>query len=982
MTFLFPYRFGRHVLVASVALFALLFSVSALAQNATVSGKITDKKSKNAIAARLTVPSARTGAVAKSDGTYSLSLPAGTHQIIVTFPLYKTVKKSVTVSAGDSQTLDIAMDEDLVGLSEIVVLGTRRADRTKIESPVPVDIVPAQEMRQSGMTETNQMIQMIIPSFNFPRPAISDGTDALRPATMRGLGPDQTLVLVNGKRRHTSALVHVNGTVGRGSTGVDMNAIPANMIERIEVLRDGAAAQYGSDAIAGVINIILRKDAGLNVNATAGQTTRNDGRNLQVGANYGIPLPNGGYLHFGGEYRFRDSTNRSSIDIRRMAPGAGTAGDVATGDWAFNDPRRLNHWQGDSRTKDIGGFVNGLLPISESMSAYLFGGYTYRESEAYGFFRLPRGAGNIPTVYPNGFLPQIFSRLADFSGGVGVKGDLGGWNYDLSAVTGGNSFNFNVRNSINASLGPNSPRQFDCGTLLYNQTSFNLDISRGLEVGLAKPLNIAFGSEFRLESYEIKAGQDESWWNQPNNVGARAVTAGAGAARDTTILGQTIRIPASTGSVTFVPTVFRVPTGQDGAGGIPAAGAQVFPGFRPTDAKSVSRNNISAYIDLETDPVQNWTVSAAGRFESYSDFGSLFTGKFATRYEFAPGIAVRGAVSTGFRAPSLQQQYFTATSTNFINGIPFDISTVPATSDAGKAFGAVALKPETSLNLSGGVTFDAVENLSVSADYYNIAIKDRVTLSGNFVGGAATDSVPQLLARAGLIGVGGGRFFTNILDTRTQGIDVIVRYAFNLGDAGTLRLTAAFNWNENKIERLADAPTPLKRLEGLPGGIPATGNTNALFDRGEQIRFEQGQPRTNFNFMVNYNIGKFAVMARTMRFGEVTAVNVIARPELDQVTSGLFVTDIDLSYEIVQGLRLAIGSNNLFDTMPQEFTRWAAGNIPAAAVTAGAYQGTAFPAGVPPTTSVGLNGTVFRYVGTAPWGLGGRFIYARVTFSL
>lgn len=826
------------------------------------------------------------------------------------------------------------------------------------------------------------MIQMIVPSFNFPRPAISDGTDALRPATMRGLGPDQTLVLVNGKRRHTSALVHVNGTVGRGSTGVDMNAIPANMIERIEVLRDGAAAQYGSDAIAGVINIILRKDAGLNVNATAGQTTRNDGRNLQVGANYGLPLPNGGYLHFGGEYRFRDSTNRSSIDIRRMAPGAGAAGDVATGDWAFNDPRRLNHWQGDSRTRDIGGFVNGLVPINENINIYFFGGYTYRESEAYGFFRLPRGAGNIPSVYPNGFLPQIYSRLADFSGGTGVKGDLGGWNYDLSAVTGGNSFNFNVRNSINASLGPNSPTQFNAGTLFYNQTSFNLDVSQGFDLNLAKPLNIAFGSEFRLESYEIQAGQDESWWNQPNNIGARAITAGPGAARDTLISGITVRIPASTSTSTFTPTVFRVPIGQDGAGGIPAAGSQVFPGFRPSDAKRVSRSNVSAYIDIETDPIQNWTIGAAGRFESYSDFGSLFTGKLATRYEFFSGIAIRGAISTGFRAPSLQQQFFTATSTNFINGIPFDISTVPATSEAGKAFGAVALKPETSVNLSGGITFDAVENLSISIDYYNIAIKDRITLSGNFVGNAATDSVPQLLARAGLVGVGGGRFFTNILDTRTQGIDVIARYGFNLGEAGTLRLTAAFNWNSNKIERLADAPAPLKRLEGLPGGIPATGNTNALFDRGEQVRFELGQPLTNLSIMANYNIGKFAAMARTMRFGEVTAVNVIARPELDQVTSGLFVTDIDLSYELLQGLRLAVGSNNIFDTMPQEWIRWAGGNIPAPAVAAGVYQGVPLPTGVPATTGIGLNGTVFRYPATAPWGMGGRFIYLRLTFSL
>jgi iron complex outermembrane receptor protein len=969
-------RSSRPLTGAIAFCLALVFAFapsSLFAQRATVSGKVADKKTKEPIAARITVTSAKTGIVAKIDGSYSLSLPAGAHQIIVNFPLYKTIKKNITVAAGETQTLNFEMDEDLVGLSEIVVLGTRRADRTVIESPVPIDIVPAAEMRQSGLTETNQMIQMIVPSFNFPRPAIADGTDALRPATMRGLGPDQTLVLVNGKRRHTTALIHVNGTVGRGSTGVDLNAIPANMIERIEVLRDGAAAQYGSDAIAGVINVILRKDLGLNVNTTVGQTTRGDGQNLQVGANYGIALPNGGYLHFGGEYRFRDSTNRTGIDLRRMAPGAGAAGDVATGDWAFDDPRRRNHWQGDSRTRDVGGFLNGMLPISDNLSAYIFGGYTYREAESYGFFRLPRGANNIPSVYPNGFLPQIYSRLTDYSGGAGIKGDVGGWNFDLSAVTGGNSFNFNVRNSINVSLGPNSPRNFNAGTLGYNQTSVNLDISRGFDVGLAKPLNVAFGGEFRLENYQVQAGDPESWWNQPNNIGATAVTAGPGPARDTIIGGQTVRIPASATAITFTPTVYRVPAGQDGAGGIPAAGSQVFPGFRPSDEKNVSRSNISAYVDLETELVQNWSVSAAARFENYSDFGSLVTGKFATRYEFIQGFALRGAVATGFRAPSLQQQYFTATSTNFINGIPFDIGTFAVASPAARALGAQELKPETSLNLSGGVTFDMIENLSISADYYNIAIQDRITLTGNMTG----NSVVNILQQNGIFGVGGGRYFANFLNSRTQGIDVIVRYGFNLGDAGALRLTAAFNWNQNTIESLAPTPEALRSVftDTFDPSYP-------FFDRGERVRFEFGQPRTNLNLMANYNVGKFAVMARTIRFGEVTAVNQITRPELDQITSGLFITDLDLSYEIVQGLRLAIGANNIFDVMPQEWVQWDAANVPATAKNAGLYNGVPFPAGVPANQGVGLNGTVFRYVTTAPWGLGGRFIYARLTFAL
>jgi iron complex outermembrane receptor protein len=966
-----------------------LYTHQSYAQQGTISGKVVDAKTKEPLSARVFIPSIKRGAAAKADGSYSFAVPAGTYEVQASYTSYKTAKQTVTVSAGGTVEVNFSLNEDLVRTAEAVVMGTRRADRTVVESPVPVDVVPAQEMRQSGMVETNQMIQMVIPSFNFPRPAIADGTDALRPATMRGLGPDQTLVLVNGKRRHTTALVHVNGTVGRGSTGVDLNAIPANMIERIEVLRDGAAAQYGSDAIAGVINVILRRDLGLHLNTTVGQTSRNDGRVIDVGANYGFALPNGGSLHIGGTYRFRDSTNRTGVDLRRMAPGAGNAGDVATGDWAFDDPRRINHWQGDSRTRDLGGFANLTLPLSDVLTAYAFGGYTYRESESYGFFRTPRDARNNVAVYPNGFLPQIFARLGDISAGGGVKGDLDGWNYDLSAVYGSNSFEFNVRNSWNASLGPSSPRQFYCGTLYYSQTSFNLDVSKSFDIGLAKSLNIAFGSEVRLENYRIQQGDSASWANQPGNIGARAITVGPGPARDTVISGVVVRLPASTTPIrNFVPIVNRVPTGQDGAGGIPAPGAQVFPGFRPENETNRSRSNISVYVDMETDPVQNWNVGAALRFESYSDFGSLLTWKLATRYEFLPGIAVRGAASTGFRAPSLQQQFFTATSTNFINGIPFDISTFPATSPAGQAVGAIPLKAETSINLSGGLTFDAIENLSLSVDYYDISVRDRITLTGNFTG----DSVTALLGRAGVLGVGGGRYFTNLLDTRTQGLDVTARYGLPLGDAGLLRFTVAFNWNQNTIlnkgsltslERVGE---PLRRFIGAVGGIP-TGNGNPLFDRGEIVRFELGQPRTNLNIMLNYNVGKFAAMFRTMRFGEVTVVNQIPVPQLDQVTSGLFVSDIDLSYEVLPGLRLAVGSNNVFDVMPQEWIRWNttnAASVPQSAVAAGRYPNPVpFPDGVPANQGIGTNGTVFIFPALgAPWGMGGRFIYARLTFAL
>lgn len=956
MTLLFPHRFGRHVLVASAALFALLFSVSALAQNATVSGKITDKKSKNAVAARITVPSARTGAVAKSDGTYSLSLPAGTHQIIVTFPLYKTIKRNVTVSAGDNQTLDLAMDEDLVGLSEIVVIGTRRSDRTVVESPVAIDVIPATELRQSGLTETNQMIQMAVPSFNFPRTSISDGTDAVRPATIRGLGPDQLLVLVNGKRRYASALINVNGTVGRGSAAVDMNAIPGNMIERIEVLRDGAAAQYGSDAIAGVLNVILRTDNVFNLTGTVGQTTVGDGRVIDIGANAGFALPNAGSLHIGATFRNRDSTNRSGGDFRQLYTPA-TDPRNPTSDRATQP---INHWWGDGKTRDIGGFFNLNLPITELINIYAFGGYMDRDVVAPGFFRRSFDARNDVTVYPNGFLPLINSKVNDLSVAAGIKGNIDGWTYDVSNTYGQNTFNFNVINSWNASLGSSSPRNFNAGTLSYNQNSTNLDIFKSLEIGLVAPLSIAFGGEFRLESYRIIAGQNESWWNQPNNTGA-----------------------------TNPPVIsVRVPATQDGAGGIPAAGAQVFPGFKPADAansQNANRNNLSIYLDLETKLIQQLLVSAAARFENYSDFGPAFNGKFAFRLEPVEKFALRGAVSTGFRAPSLQQSYFSATATNFIGGIPFDIATFPVSSPAAKVLGAIPLQPERSVNISGGITLDPFENFSLTADYYYIGITDRIVLTGNFT----VAGVRNLLSANGLAGIGGGRFFTNAVDTRTNGIDIIARYGVGLGDAGTLRLTLGMNFTRNEVIRVAAPPSQLTSVYTAADPVPT------LFDRVERTRMELGQPQSNIQFTINYdnkNLNNLSVMLRNIRFGEVKTADIppttttdrtvtpavvtpIPVDVFDQTYSAKIITDIDISIDIIKGIRLGVGANNLLDVYPDTIIdqRFIVNpNRPA------------FANGQPNYVNSGsLNGAngVVRYPNIVPFGANGRYIYARLSFT-
>jgi iron complex outermembrane recepter protein len=947
---------------------AFVGNSTAVAQNVTVSGKITDRKTGEPIAARISVPSARTGAVAKVDGTYSLSLPVGTYQVVINFPLYKTIKRSVTVQG--ERTLDFAMDEDLVGLSEIVVVGTRRTERTVTESPVPIDVITASEMRQTGVTETNQLLQLSVPSFNFPRPSIADGSDHVRPATMRGLGPDQVLVLLNGKRRHASALINVNGTIGRGSAGVDLNAIPANAIDRIEVLRDGAAAQYGSDAIAGVINIILRNDNRLSGAVTVGQNITNfdgrsvtDGRVIDVALDYGIALPNAGFVHLSGLYRNRGFSNRSGGDQRAQYTPTQLTANPALRNPDINDPSTFpigNFRLGDPNATDGGVMLNASLPLSESVNLYAFGGYTFRNGESAANFRRPNDGNNLPAVYPNGFLPLITSTINDISFALGSKGDLGGWTYDLSNTYGQNTFRFGVNNTLNASLGSSSgtvPTNFNAGTLFYQQNSVNLDFSKGFDVSFASPLNIAFGAEFRLESYRITAGQNESWWNQPNNIGSLGIFPN--------------RQP------NIVPNAAN-------SNNIPAGGAQGFPGFQPKDeanTQNANRSNIAVYLDVETKPTEILTVNGALRYENYSDFGSAFTGKLALLLQPIKEIGIRASASTGFRAPSLQQNYFSATATNLIGGQLLEVSTFPVQSPAARALGSQPLKPENSVHFTGGITLEPFENFVFTADYYNIQIRDRIIFSGNFIPGVIPAAgLDSLLRASGVVGVAGGRFFTNAVDTRTTGFDITARYAVNLLDAGRLRFTFGINFNNNEILNNPSANTPeqLRRL----------GGTALLFDRVETTRLLRGQPTGNANFAINYDLkslNNFAVMLRFARFGEMSTADVnlandtgaVANrrpsvPVFDQTFSAKILTDIDLSIDVLPGLRLAVGANNLFDVYPDpNIAQYQVAN-PLVPVLGGQ------PNYVNRTSTAG---SVIRYSGQTPFGFNGRYVYARVSFN-
>lgn len=879
----------------------------------------------------------------------------------------------------------------------IIVTGTRRTDRTLADSPVPVDVISGQALTNTGLTETNKILNQLVPSFNFPQPSIADGTDVLRPATLRGLSPDQTLVLINGKRRHVSALLNINGTIGRGSAAVDMNLIPTLAIERIEVLRDGASSQYGSDAIAGVINVRLKRASsggratasygkyittledvrgfnGLQTTAggqpildptdpryfladDAGDRKARDGAITTIAANIGLPVGTG-FVNLTAEYRDRNPTNRAGYDLRpNYVPSNGVP--------AF-DPRevtfnRLQFKFGDAKTEDFNFFLNAGVPIGE-WEAYAFGSYGKRDGLSAANYRSANAAANrdfsvlAPStgpsnanfvgLTPDGFLPLIDTDLQDWAGTVGIKGTLAGWTTDLSLGYGHNQFDYTIRDSLNTSFGPASQNVFDAGGLEFNQWLANLDFSRQFEVGLASPLSIAVGAEYRHENFQIRPGELQSYALGPFFRAAFVTTA-------VNCAGQGGVFNAGTSVCSF-------------PGRQAPAGSQGFPGIPPASETDESRSSYAAYVEFDAEVVTDLTATVAGRYEHFTDFGDTLNGKLALRWEVVPGYALRGSLSNGFRAPSLHQQFFTTTSTNFISGVPVDISTVAVGSAIAQALGAEQLKPEKSVNISFGATARPLPGLTLTADFYQIKITDRIVLTENLTAnrdalGQPTGSNPgftiaQILNAAGFNSVGAARFFINGLDTTTRGLDLIGTYRWQGGSLGTWNLTAAYNRNRTKIDKRIN---PLGPLSAVPGLV--------LFGREQGIRFTDGQPKSKIVLSADGDFGALGLTARTTRYGKVIAPDAAAPlapnqasltalgPD-DQELGAKWITDLEVRYRYFDRFDLAIGANNVFDVYPDRR-----------------------PFGPRPVG--GVYPQNFQYIpfsgGGSPFGFNGRFIYVR-----
>ena len=817
-------------------------------------------------------------------GIAALMLPAAAAAQQITPPPAGTPEPAPSAQDGSSQdpaAAAAAEAEAPEGAPDIVVTGSRSQQaRSNVDTPAPIDVVTTEQLTETGQVEVAQMINFVAPSFNSAKQTIANGTDHIDPATLRGLGPDQTLLLLNGKRQHTTALVNVNSTVGRGSVGYDLNAIPAAAVERIEVLRDGAAAQYGSDAIAGVINVGLKRNSsGIEIRNQAGITKQGDGELFQSSINVGRPLGDGGFITGTFQFIDRGFTDRSgpynntvylaplpatrfpgfpfSVPLTAAEQARQAQDNAIVAARGFD---RRNMIVGNSEATTWAGFVNMGTPVGGDWDGYAFGGWTHRDGRAAGFYRYPNNArtSNL-TLFPDGYLPFIETAIDDYTMAAGIRrGGRGELVVDISTKFGGNEISFDVDNSINASLGNATPTHFYAGKLTFQQFTNNLDLSKAFDGLLGtSTFNVAAGAELRFDRYAIGAGQPASYldYNPPGTPAAQ----------------------------------------------IRASGVQVFGGFRPENVVDAGRRSIGVYLDVESDITDRLLVSSAVRYENYSDFGGNVSGKLVGRYKLTDTLAFRGGVNRGFRAPSLHQSFFSSVSTQFItvNGVnqQREVFTVRNDSPIARRLGVPELRPETSWSYSAGATLSLGRALNLTIDAYQIDIDDRIVISGRF-----SNTIPALAQFFAGTNVTEAQFFTNAIDTRTRGIDVVATRTDDLL-GGRLTTTIAANFNKTDIR--GDVRTPPQ----------LTGFGETLLNREERGRIEVNQPRSKIIGTLSYEVGSWLARVAATRFGEITTV-APQLPEQDQTFSPKIVTDVTLAYRFSPAVELQVGANNLFDVYP------------------------------------------------------------------
>lgn len=841
---------------------------------------------------------------------------------------------------------DVEQTDDESAQPDIVVTGSRFGARVVTDSPVPIDSISSDDLAKAGNTDLQSKIKVVVPSFSTPRPVAAGTNDFLTPPTLRGLSTGQVLVLVNGKRRHTNAELNSNNQIGRGDVAYDFNAIPVAALARVEVLRDGAAAQYGSDAISGVINLQLDGSLGTLAQARFGMTTKGDGEDFQAALAHGFAIAGDGFLRLTGSYQHHLSTNRARPDTRQqyfgnnngvlvLPSGNFGSGVGLTPSNGTLDPRegtfnRNNWFYGEPEYRNASVFLNSEVPLSDAVTVYAFGGYNQLNGISFNFIRRAGQNENVRAIFPDGFRPSQLSRLENYSSAIGVKGDdLGGFSWDLSTGYGVSQNKLRVVNSVNTSLGTQSPTEFYRGGSRFRQWTTNLDLAREIPVGDDSPLRVAIGAEYRKEFYTLLAGDAASYQNG------------------------------------------GVPILDGPSAGTPApVGVQSAIGVSPSDVLPGSRNSKAAYVEIEKELADRFLLSAALRHEDYSDFGTTTDYRLAGRLDLVGGLALRGSIGTGFRAPALAQSFYSQTDFSFISGQLLRVRIFSVNDPVATLIGASPLKPEVSKNMSVGAVFSN-GGLAASIDAYRIKLDDRIAISSNFQSTALTN----FLASRGFPGIAAAAFLTNAVDTTTEGIDVTGRYRTDLG-AGSLTATLAANFNRTKFDRIA----------GTPAALSAIGVTTPLVDLTQQVRLSRSTPKDKQTLNLAWDSGPWSVSVTGTRYGKVAQValtNVTparvavltpgydvelvpspsnpANSDIIQKFRADIIADLDVSYELNDRLTFGVGAANVFDQTPEG---------PIASTVASVAAG----------TNGADNAGIFPYANISPYGVSGRFLYAKATY--
>lgn len=848
----------------------LLSSFSTFSQNnayGSLKGKVIDAKDKSTLpSAEVSIHKGNFGSVTDINGQFSISkLPIGTHKMYVSFIGYETVIIEISIEKDKTQQLTIELHESLSMLDAVTIVGSRSKPRSLMDSPVPIDNIPLKQLESSGKAVLDQQLMFSVPSYNSTQQPISDASAHFSPADLRGLFPSRTLVLVNGKRKNSSALVYSYSTPGRGEVGVDMKSIPSAALQSVEILRDGASAQYGSDAVAGVINLVMSKESKPFVNLNTSITSEGDGEQAQLETGFGINLLDKGFANFTFSH-FKQSRSQRAGNVSSAQEEADYWGTSVFSLTDFEEYLERNPKAGfqvglpDLSIFNFSYNAGFTLDKETETELYSFATATNRTGSSPQFARTPYWINDFQSIYPGQdfFLPEMAPQIKDYTFSLGLKTVYNDWKLDLSSTSGLNRIDYYIINSFNESYGASSPSDFYNGAHEFSQIVNNLDLVKTFTPTFVKDITFAFGAEHRTETFITEAGDEASWADATPNLNDRF-------------------------------------------------GAESFPGFKPESEATDYRNNFGLYTEATSDITDKFLIGGALRFEDYSDFGTNLSWKVNSRIKLLNNkLSVRASVSNGFRAPSLHQIYYTSL-VNILspNGI-VQSGILNNENPALRALGVPLLKPETSFNVGIGFTYRIGKNIGLTVDAYQVTIDDRIGLSGQIIAtGDSTSPIDQVLNN---INTGSAGFFLNAINSKSQGIDIVLTLTETRLSKGSINGNISANFNKTTVESV-----------NLPSFITENGLSDNIFSREDISRIETWRPRQKVVASMSYNLKKWSSTLSFLYYGAVTYKHP-TNIEDDRIYGGKTLTDLSFVYRINPHVSLTLGVNNLFNVYPDELS--------------------------------------------------------------